>query len=701
MHTPLYGYNQSNAIAEPAIATTETIPIRTSFIAPEGVYRQMTVNEFFRANRIQNQVAGSVCNTPVRFSFLRIPTSRLSYAEEVLPSTSGAAHHQDVVMENQQLPNEMSVYVDRICHNIGREIYVLDYTSLVNPSPAKQVDKRVYKGTFPTCHDFKQSAATFYSCDLLVGFSAGQIQLVDPSQKEVGVGSSSKLFNEDRLIDKTAVTCLKWVPGEDQLFAASYASGNIYFYNEELSSTQTINYQVVKQGIDHSVHGCKAKAERNPLYRWSIGKGAINKFEFAGQDSSLLATASQDGFLRVFDWKTMDQIGFFKSYFGGLLSLAWSPDLRYIATGGEDDLLTLYSISENRVVCRGQAHKSWISEVAFDCYAPEFLLERHRTLLDGEYSPLREDAAGSSLKITDGICSHNERHFLTAQNSVYPIIKENERISSLIQSNHYPAPNCAGHQLGNTTSLALLSNGHATNVKENSFADGNAVPQPPLLYRIGTVGHDCQLCLWDISEDILAAPLDLHQQFDELTESPSSSNFACVSPRNTTIIPIGIGNALTGAEMESSDKPSWGNGKGGGGRFKKFHKRGFSFGSRLAGNDRSKQHATSSNGANSAESTLKRGENFTSHFFGTAQCPRLEDVPMIEPLMCKKIAHERLGTLLFREDCIVTACQEGIICTWARPNLLTRQEAGHQDEHLRRDRNCNSLLQENCDGTCV
>ncbi|EPB67316.1 hypothetical protein ANCCEY_13590 [Ancylostoma ceylanicum] len=49
-----------------------------------------------------------------------------------------------------------------------------------------------------------------------------------------------------------------------------------------------------------------------------------------------------------------------------------------------------------------------------------------------------------------------------------------------------------------------------------------------------------------------------------------------------------------------------------------------------------------------------------------------------EPLICKKIAHERLTVLEFRKDCLVTACQEGFICTWARPgkvpaNLVKRE----------------------------
>jgi hypothetical protein len=69
-------------------------------------------------------------------------------------------------------------------------------------------------GTYPTCHDFNTTTITASSCGLLVGFSAGQIQLIDPFQKEF---QNSRLFNEDRLIDKSPVTCLKWVPSKGTL----------------------------------------------------------------------------------------------------------------------------------------------------------------------------------------------------------------------------------------------------------------------------------------------------------------------------------------------------------------------------------------------------------------------------------------------------------------------------------------------------
>lgn len=50
----------------------------------------------------------------------------------------------------------------------------------------------MYKGTNPTCHDFNTANMTSDSVSLLVGFSTGQVQLIDPIKKEL-----SKLYNEE------------------------------------------------------------------------------------------------------------------------------------------------------------------------------------------------------------------------------------------------------------------------------------------------------------------------------------------------------------------------------------------------------------------------------------------------------------------------------------------------------------------------
>ena len=79
--------------------------------------------------------------------------------------------------------------------------------------------------------------------------------------------------------------------------------------------------------------------------------------------------------------------------------------------------------------------------------------------------------------------------------------------------------------------------------------------------------------------------------------------------------------------------------------------------------------ATHSNAA--GQQTLSEGlQNGECVRLGSIQCPRIHDVPIIEPLVVKKIAHERLTALVFREECLVTACQDGYVCTWARPGRV-------------------------------
>jgi hypothetical protein len=63
----------------------------------------------------------------------------------------------------------------------------------------KPLDKRGYKGTLPTCHDFNLPTRSVKFLELIIGFSAGQIQLIDPIGHEL-----NKLYNEEV---SSIVTC--------------------------------------------------------------------------------------------------------------------------------------------------------------------------------------------------------------------------------------------------------------------------------------------------------------------------------------------------------------------------------------------------------------------------------------------------------------------------------------------------------------
>lgn len=56
----------------------------------------------------------------------------------------------------------------------------------------------------------------------------------------------------------------------------------------------------------------------------------------------------------------------YTSYYGGFTCVCWSPDGKYILTGGQDDLVSIWSLNERRIVARCPGHRSWVSCVAFD-----------------------------------------------------------------------------------------------------------------------------------------------------------------------------------------------------------------------------------------------------------------------------------------------------------------------------------------------
>ena len=56
----------------------------------------------------------------------------------------------------------------------------------------------------------------------------------------------------------------------------------------------------------------------------------------------------------------------YSSYYGGIICVCWSPDGKYILTGGQDDIVSIWSVNERQLVARCQGHHSWVKAVAFD-----------------------------------------------------------------------------------------------------------------------------------------------------------------------------------------------------------------------------------------------------------------------------------------------------------------------------------------------
>ncbi|XP_068766328.1 dystrophia myotonica WD repeat-containing protein [Struthio camelus] len=513
----------------------------------------------------------------------------------------------------------------RVCFNLGRELYFYGGTgpggrgSRRSLDLNKPIDKRIYKGTQPTCHDFNQFTAASDSISLLVGFSAGQVQYLDLVKKD-----TSKLFNEERLIDKTKVTFLKWIPETESLFLASHASGHLYLYNvEHPCGSAPPQYSLLKQGEGFSVFACKSKSARNPLVKWAVGEGALNEFAFS-PDGRYLACVSQDGCLRVFHFDSMLLQGMMKSYFGGLLCVCWSPDGRYVVTGGEDDLVTVWSFAEGRVVARGHGHKSWVNAVAFDPF-------------------------------TGGV--------------------EDEEPPAELSGSDDDAPEPAA-RFGRLRASSTLSR----------LSKHSARSSPSVTYRFGSAGQDTQFCLWDLTEDVLYPhpPLSRARTLTNTFSAglPASGSSPAPSDVGAPGLPRSLSrsNSLPHPAVTGTAKSPAPDAAAAPFSIGKFATLTLQERKERAADKEHKRYHSLGNISKSSEklNAAPKGKLDTAKVLGTALCPRIHEVPLLEPLVCKKIAHERLTVLLFLEDCIITACQEGLICTWARPGKgsLASQNGG-------------------------
>ena len=72
----------------------------------------------------------------------------------------------------------------------------------------RQIDKRMYKQPhMPVCHDFNVMTRTISSLDLVVGFSTGQIQYINPIQK-----LTNSTFNDNVRQQRSALSHLPPLP---------------------------------------------------------------------------------------------------------------------------------------------------------------------------------------------------------------------------------------------------------------------------------------------------------------------------------------------------------------------------------------------------------------------------------------------------------------------------------------------------------
>ncbi|KAK4235479.1 hypothetical protein C8A03DRAFT_36671 [Achaetomium macrosporum] len=260
--------------------------------------------------------------------------------------------------------------------NVNRAFQWLDLSSQMK---AEYLTKILFTKAHCLCHDVNKVTKSSTHIDVIMGFSTGEIIWWEP------ITQRYTRLNKNGIVNGTPVSEIRWIPGSENLFLAAHMDGTLVVYdkekedaiftpedegtfrtNGETGGTSSVNYSS-QIHVHKSVHSKNQKT--NPVAVWKLCNHRINAFAFS-PDNRHLAVVSEDGTLRIIDYLKEELLDLFYAYYGGLTCVCWSPDGKYVVTGGQDDLISIWCPSEQppntALIARGQGHHSWVTSVAFD-----------------------------------------------------------------------------------------------------------------------------------------------------------------------------------------------------------------------------------------------------------------------------------------------------------------------------------------------
>jgi WD40 repeat protein len=290
--------------------------------------------------------------------------------------------------------NQSANSVSKGALKIVMSVLSRDHAEISDDSTARQTFTLQFRHP-PSCHVLNRSTARHeledykpkIELELLIGFKSGDILLHDPIRK-----SFTKHFNKGKALSHGAVVKLCWHPQQADLFLASFddtvlyaqntannsadirpasLGGNLFVIDRKRIEDDSVQLPMIADMQRFSIWR-NQNANVNPVARWHVSSKPIKDFSFSS-NGRYLATASLDGFLRVFDFEAERMLVVYKAYYGGLTCVTWTPDDRYLVLGSEDDALYVCSFDAHdaarcNFVARGKAHHSWISKISCDTW---------------------------------------------------------------------------------------------------------------------------------------------------------------------------------------------------------------------------------------------------------------------------------------------------------------------------------------------
>eukprot|EP00731_Ephydatia_muelleri_P027212 Em0019g85a len=355
----------------------------------------------------------------------------------------------------------------------------------------------------------------------------------------------------------------------------------------------------------------------------------------------------------IFKWK----VGY-----GAISSFAFSPDSTHLAIVNQDGFLRVYDFKNQTFHGR---MRSYYGSLLCVCWSP-----------DGEYV-----ATGGE---DDQISVWSFRHQC--------VVVRGEGHKSYVNAIAFDPftsviPDKPPTRGEDDTNLQCSSDPippQAIKSHGSPTADGMA-SHCSIAYRLGSVGQDGMICLWDLSDDVL--------RLRRLHSRGRSRLSKLIHSGSQPSSPVAQRKCDEGTDQEAGQTQ-------GGGHYPRGNRKdcgaGRSEGTAEEEKKRSDRLHKIKERLNSVMRYAVNGNHGYSNYhrevgtFETCKsddvAPKMHEVNVIEPLVAKYVSQERLTELIFLDDCIITCSQEGFVDTWARDRTRpcqsnTQHDCGRDGEY--------------------
>lgn len=251
--------------------------------------------------------------------------------------------------------------------NVNRAFVWLDLSS---ENKTENMTKVLFTKAHAICHDVNAYTKATNHLDVVIGFNTSDIIWYEPiSQKYARLNKNGQICN-------SPIRSILWLPNKENLFIAAHFNGSLIVYDKEKEdavftpedATPAENGHINgerKTGftVEKSVHSKDQKT--NPVAAWKVSNMRVNDMSFS-PDGFLLAIVCEDGTLTTLDYINEKVLDVHRSYYGAMMCVTWSPDGLYVLTGGQDDLVSIWSLADRELVARCVGHESWVTDVKFD-----------------------------------------------------------------------------------------------------------------------------------------------------------------------------------------------------------------------------------------------------------------------------------------------------------------------------------------------